>query len=206
MIDCTSIKNLAIEEYPDHTTKTFMTLGEYLVAAERATKYFIKLLRPELMKEVTSSEDVIALVANAMMIADWKWEPNHGRTQHSFRNDYACYAIRSYITRRYKNKKNTISLDDIILKDRNRTRHDFVEDTESPDVFESVFGSEKDHQIQKMMNFIKGEKLTPQESYCMSEYYVNDKTYKEIGQTIGVTKQRIEQVIRSAKEKMIEAM
>lgn len=196
MIDVVGIGK-AKEQYPQFDDSTFMSLSEYLMAAEKAIKYFMPMLRPEMTKHASRDEDLIAGVANAMMLADWKWKADGGRTRRSYRNHHACYYLRSYIGRQAKNK---LPFHYSIDNDEG-----FVfRDDKAIDPSSSFVKSEKEERWDDLQEALIEDILSQREKMCITEYYVNDRTMKDIGTSLGITKQRVKQNLDDAERKLKE--
>ena len=74
-----------------------------------------------------SSEEAISDIASAIMCADWKFDPDRfgktgqKKTLYSYRNQCAIWAIKSYITNKYKKASNNeYSLDFVFIKQKNK--------------------------------------------------------------------------------------
>jgi RNA polymerase sigma factor (sigma-70 family) len=201
MVDCVGI-DIDNKNLPDKEEKEFMSLDEYLSVSKKALRYFMSRLRPDLVESVCDDEDVISNVAYAMMIADWKWKEDGGRTRRSFRMNYAWYAVRSYIARRAKYRAKYGKMLSI-----NDSDEDFIFqfiDEKQADPLDIIIGSKYDNEMREINKCLSSELLTPRERYCIREYYFKEKTYKEIGEKIEVTKERVRQLINSSKDKMRE--
>jgi RNA polymerase sigma factor (sigma-70 family) len=206
VVDCVDV-GLTRKSVPEnYNSNDFMSLTEYVTAAEKAVRYFMPLLKPEMTKYVVKDEDVISCVAYAMMLADWKWEEGRGRTRRSYRNDYACYALRAYIVRKsqFKNKFGNILSLDKELSDMSERKLKFSEtlvDKSMRTPIEIICGTKYENDLQRIMNC---NTLNEREQFCLREYYFEHKTYDEIGSILGITKQRVHQNLNDAKRKIQE--
>lgn len=189
--------------FPDQKQQEFLTLKEYLAVAKRALRYFLVRLRPDLVESVCDDEDVISNIAYALMIADWKWNENGGRTKSSFRMNYAWYAVRSYIARRSKYRSRYGKIISIDEYDGDDCRNQFL-DEKQVEPLNIIIGSQFDEDMKKLKKYLGTDILTPREKYCIRQYYFKEKTLKEIGETIDISKERVRQLLKGATGKMRE--
>lgn len=205
MINCSDIRMKPENNYPEHTSQTFMTLSEYLEAAERAIMYWMPKIKPSLTIKLSKDEDAIAFVAYAMMIADWKWRDDGGRTPRSYRNDYASYALRTLVKRQSHTQKYQY-LEDELGCDYSTGKHNLLKDTivdsKAEDPLSILIGSTKQNRLNRIRDAMDNKVINERERHCLKEYYYNDKTCLEIGKSLGVSKQRIHQSILKAKDKL----
>jgi hypothetical protein len=67
-----------------------------------------------LRQELLSNEEAISEIAEAIMIADWRWDKDRtghegkSKTKYSYRNQCGLWAIKTYVSNKY-NKKNICS-------------------------------------------------------------------------------------------------
>jgi len=194
------------QEYKNWKDQTFLSLDEYLLAARKAISYFGRRLRNGLDIEMLSSEDCVSDVAYMMMKADWQYDSSEEMTQYNFRNNYALFAIRSYMTRRQRKSKQpsakTRSLNDSIVHS-NHKLYDSKEiqlytvtiDKKAQDPAQIVDDAENRQFINSKIN---DSSLSKKEEYCINEYYSNHKTYNDIGTELNLTKERVRQIINNA--------
>lgn len=194
---------MTAENYPEHNDQSFMTLTEYLEAAERAIRYWMPKIRPSLTNKLSQDEDTISLVAYAMMIADWKWRDGAGRAKRSYRNDYASFALRTLVKRQSKIPSYEY-LEDELFKNNDKTCRlkDSIVDHKAEEPLSILIGSTKQNRLKKIRQAMEDQTLTQKERVYMREYYHNDKTYLQIGKELGVSKQCVQQSIVSAKNKL----
>lgn len=131
-----------------------------------------------------NDEDCIADVAHAMMKADMKFD---GRgSDYGFRGERAKFAIRSIKSAHAKRRKNLsldFEYDGITLGELVKQEHDWL------------FG--------EMQDLLKSSKtLNSRESKILQMYYFEDMTMPSIGIYFNLSKQRIEQIIKEALNKL----
>ncbi len=167
------------------------TLKWYLDNARNAIKVFG---RPYMLKD----EDIVSHIANAMMVADQKYDGTTG-SREGFRWARAEFAIRKIRSRKAKDKGYTIfslntergeqgEYSDVLTKDKMpKTQRDTV----IPDVIAMVEGAEY---------------LTDREKFCVLNKYVEAKTLQEIGDELGTTRENARQAIENALTKLRKHM
>ena len=117
--------------------KRFDSLPTYIALAKKTISKFAPKFYNGLSTEMLKNEEAISDVATSLMYADWRYDSDRSgktglkKTLYSYRNQCAIWAIKTYITTRYKKKKN-FSLD--YNNDNDQTLSEMLEDTsvESP--------------------------------------------------------------------------
>ena len=100
------------QDFPSRDNSEFEGLSEYITIAQKIISYFCPRMRKGLSREMLSSEDAVSHVAEAIMMADWLWDESYiGKnglkcSKRSYRNLRGLWAIKSYLTRRTRNKNN----------------------------------------------------------------------------------------------------
>ena len=99
----------------------FETLEVYTNLAKKIISKFAPTFYIGLRKELLSNDEAISDIASAIMMADWKWDANRkghegqSKTRYSYRNQCGIWAIKTYISSKYKKKNqysNPVSLHD----------------------------------------------------------------------------------------------
>jgi hypothetical protein len=108
----------------------FDSLATYISLAKKTINKFAPKFYNGLNKDMLSNEEAVSDVATAIMYADWRFDPNRPgkngdkKTLYSYRNQCAIWAIKTYITQKYKdnNKKIKVhSLDNHIKNSQDKT-------------------------------------------------------------------------------------
>lgn len=212
MIDIVSVGNQKVA-YKDHKDIEFEPLSFYVNLAQKAIAKFGKNFSSNISLEMLKSEDAIASVANAIMMADWRWDSDRKgstgqqKTKYSYRNQCAIWAIKSYVTRKkYKNKYHHIdsyhssndeeaSLLDIICIDKNKSPIDIIIEQEDKSSIKEYIDAliSPNNQI-----------LSDRQSEYIRMYYFENKTFAEIGKKFNITREAVRQGIKKALEKIRE--
>lgn len=182
--------NQETQTYNKETAKRFKSLSEYLVIAERVIKRFAPSIMPRYaVTKMLSSEDAISEVARHMMMADWSFKEGKGRTQHSWRNQAAIYAIRDFgnLFKRRANKSH-ISLDNEFCSSRNGNHHEvsFYEITEDILAKQPDQVAEATERIERVSDYvqflIQNSNLTPVQEKCLKLRFIEGiDSYVEMG-------------------------
>jgi len=169
----------------------FDTLNNYLTIAKKTIHNFGKSYYPALVREMLDSDEVISTVAHAIMVADWKWDNNRvgkvsgkSKSQYSFRNQHAVWAIKKYITKKYtaKSKRHKI-INDYNLESISKYNLDPSTEYEQNDYNESLKNN-----IRDLIDF---GPISDKQKDQIRMYYYQDMTLQEIGNHYGVTKEAV---------------
>lgn len=163
-----------------------LPLDEYYKIAKRTIIHFAG---PSLAKSMVNDEDAMSFMAESLMRATVRWEQHRmgGRTLRSYLNQCAKWAIdRWVLNKKQAGRNNTMSLDLEIDEDGN-SMHNFVADT-------NVDGN-----IEDMIN---KPYLNDTQKECLRLKFVNGLTYRNIGEVLNKTHQRVEQIVKVALKKL----
>lgn len=210
MIDIVSVGNQKVS-YKDHSDIQFEPLSFYVTLAQKAISKFGGSFSANISKEMLRSEDAIANIANAIMMADWRWdkdrkgETGQQKTKYSYRNQCAIWAIKSYIGRK-KSKKNNRKDSYFLDKSSNEeiSMLDFV-DSGVSDPAQLFIESEEKSEIKQYLDTILNPDsniLTQRQSEYIKLYFFENHTFAEIGNKFNITREAVRQGIKKAIEKI----
>lgn len=195
-------------EYKDHSLVDFESLGFYLNLAKKTISKFAPTFFNGLSKEMLCSEDAISFVANAIMMGDWRWK-EQGTTNekqkslYSYRNQCAIWAIKTYVTKRYKktkNYQNTLSLD---FMDEDMKMLNVVADTKQTDPQDILIMKENREISKELINsLMQSTIISERQKDYLYMYYIDDNTLEKIGEKYDVTREAVRQGIKSAIKKI----
>ena len=181
----------------------FENLSVYLGLAKKTISKFAPQFYPGLRMELLNNDDAVSDIAHAIMQADWKWDANRkgheGKTKskYSYRNQCAIWAIKTYISQKYKKKNSSLSLDTVITDDEGNTFAQSLHDNSSNDPYILVSEKEQSDNLKTIINrLISSDILTEKQRQQIRMYYFEDKTLLEIGNKFGVTREAIRQNIQ----------
>jgi len=179
MLDYMTISTPQVD-LPEYKNDQFDTLEEYYKLAKTMITGELSKYGTGFVQKLLQSDDCIANIANVLMMADWKW--NNTGTKYGYRKQCVQWAVSNILTRHYKHKykhKDVPISDDMIEDKRPNSRH------------------------KELINDIVNSKILTkkQRKYIISKY-IDGFTLQEIGDKYGVSKQNIQQTIKSGIKKL----
>lgn len=177
----------------------FDTLENYTNIAKKTISKFASKFYPGLSKEMLGNDETVAEVAGAIMMADWNWDKDRkgkstgmGKTLYSYRNQCAIWAIKTYITSKFKknqkqNKYNEYCASGNFLEKVETNPSDIIAEEEAKELL-----------IQDIKDLIDNAPITDKQRNQLKMYYYENKTLSEIGKEFNVTREAIRQNIQKA--------
>lgn len=197
--------------YKDHSNIEFETLDTYLLLAKKAISKFANSMYSGLSSKMLKDEEAISNVANAIMMADWRWDENYQntkntkKTKYSYRNQCAIWAIQTYITKNYKHQRKTqkkvYSLDFDMNDDNTSSIYDTIKNIgcESPDIA-LMEKEERENLTNNINNLLSSDLLTERQKDYIKLYFFADQTFEQIGIKYGITREAVRQGLNKALE------
>lgn len=190
--------------------KQFETLEVYTNLAKKIISKFAPTFYVGLRKELLSNDDAISDIASAIMVADWKWDANRkghegqSKTRYSYRNQCGIWAIKTYISNKYKKKNQYSKLSiDSMSKDELNTYASNIPDRSISDPYEIISSKEEsDNLKQDIQKLLDSNILSDKQRNQIYKYYFENKTLVEIGKEYGVTREAIRQNIQKGLNKI----
>lgn len=204
-------------QYKDHSLIEFDSLQEYMLLAKKSISKFANQFYNGLALKMLKDEDAISLVANAIMMADWRWDDNYQnekgtkKTKYSYRNQCALWAIQTYLTKDHKKnkkfKKKVYSLDHTMEDDNESSIHDFTEDEKIISPENALIQKESKEELTKLINSLLDlDCLTARQKDYIRLYYFESYTFEKIGQKYGITREAVRQGLNKAINMIKEAV
>jgi len=188
----------------------FETLDTYTLLAKKVISKFAPTFYSSLKKELLSSDDAISDIASALMTADWKWDKDRtghdgkSKTRYSYRNQCGIWAIKTYISNKYKKKNTNYSIDNINDNDLKTFASNLVDKSMS-DPYEIAVNKEYHEETRKMINdLLNSDIVSSKQKNQIKQYYFENKTLLEIGKEYGVTREAIRQNIQKGIKRIQE--
>lgn len=195
--------------YKDHSTVNFESLEFYVILAQKIIAKFSNGISKHMLKD----DDAIAFVANAIMMGDWRWKDNKDLDQnkykslYSYRNQCGIWAIKTYVTKFYKNKKSKKNLNSYSLN------HSSIEDnaelsTIIPDNNQinplDILIKQEEHRSKQLLiqDILKSDLLSDKQKEYIQLYFFENLTLDKIGKKFGVTREAVRQSIKVSMEKI----
>lgn len=195
--------------YKNHSTIEFESLGTYLLLAKKAISKFANSMYSGLSTKMLKDEEAISSVANAIMMADWRWDDNYQntkntkKTKYSYRNQCAIWAIQTYITKNYKHqrktKKKVFSLDFDQKDDDTGSIYDKIQNlsSEQPDLI-LIEQEEKENLQTNLECLISSDILSDRQKDYIKLYYFENQTFEQIGKKYNITREAVRQGLNKA--------
>jgi RNA polymerase sigma factor (sigma-70 family) len=194
--------------YKDHNDIKFDSLQTYVLLAKKAISKFANQIYNGLSSKMLKDEDAIASVANAIMMADWRWDENYQnekgtkKTRYSYRNQCALWAIQTHVSKRSKKSKkynNVYSLDYISESDDSLSAHNYTEDNKMLSPEQIAINNEENETLKNLINaMLDSGCLTDRQKDYIKLYYFEDYTFDKIGKKYGITREAVRQGLNKA--------
>lgn len=181
----------------------YLTDKEYTTITKKIIKYFTRRSQ-RLGKILINDRDLFHDIKYKIMKADWRWKPDGGRTQHSWRNQCGIFAIQEAIDdlkKKYTNMKDADFSLDYGGKDDS---HKLLDSLESRDLrpVDILIEAEKQNKLKNELDtLIKVAELTETEIQYL-RLWANGLKYKAIADTFGVKSQAVSSSIRRSLKKL----
>jgi len=200
--------------YKDHKTINFYSLPEYLNLAKKSISKFANKFYGGLARKMLKDEDAVSNIAYSLMLADWRYDENYQsqnsqkKTQYSYRNQCALWAIQSYITKNYKTKKSSpskiFSLDHY-SNDESNNSYRFIQDQKAVDPHEYTVSTEEQVVIKDLITKLLSTKsISDRQKQYIELYYYEGMTFDQIGKKFSLTREAVRQSIKKAIAKIKE--
>lgn len=178
----------------------YETLDTYILLAKKVISKFASSFYNNLRNELLNNDEAISEIAEALMIADWRWDADRkghngqSKTKYSYRNQCGLWAIKTYVSKKYKKKNRQISIDHAADEDKSYL-HNIPDNRSNPS--EIAIEKEEKELLQKNIHdLLNSDILTNKQRDQIHQYYFEDKTLLEIGKQYGVTREAIRQNIQ----------
>lgn len=182
----------------------YETLDTYTLLAKKVISKFSSSFYAGLRQELLNNEEAIAEIAEALMVADWKWDANRkghngqSKTRYSYRNQCGLWAIKTYISKKYKKKYKQVSIDHAADEDKSYMQNIPAKNSDPSEI---VADMEETELLKKnIQNILESNILSDKQKDQIYKYYFEDKTLLEIGKVYGVTREAIRQSIQKGLE------
>lgn len=184
--------------------KQFESLSFYLNLAKKTVSKFAPKFYNGLSLEILKNEEAISDIATALMYADWRYDENRKgktglqKTLYSYRNQCAIWAIKTYITNKYRQHK-SVSLD--FELENEKSLDSTIKDHKTKNPLDIVIEKEHKEDISKSIDLLLNNNLlSDKQKQQIQMYYFEDKTLSEIGTVFGVSREAVRQNIKRGLE------
>lgn len=181
--------------------QTTESLSTYISLAKKTIAKFGPKFYNGLSTEMLNSEEAISDVATAIMYADWRFDPSRTgksgqqKTLYSYRNQCAIWAIQTYVTNKYKKRKN-LSIDNTV-RDDDMSHGDSIPDHRQHNPVDILIDNEEKEILSKtIQTLLNSSLLSEKQKKQIYMYYFENKTLSQIGKEFGVSREAIRQNIK----------
>jgi len=187
----------------------FDTLSIYVSLAKKTISKFAPRFYNGLAKEMLANEEAVSDVATAIMYADWRFDPERSgktglkKTLYSYRNQCAIWAIKTYVTHKYKNKnKKSLSLDNNLSSiEEHVNAYDLLASSSEKDPLEKIIEKEEQQEVSKnITQLLDNANISEKQKQQIMMYYFDNLTLSKIGKHFGVSREAVRQSIKRAIE------
>jgi RNA polymerase sigma factor (sigma-70 family) len=182
------------------TIKQFDSLDSYISLAKKTISKFAPKFYNGLSKEMLMNEEAISDVATAIMYADWRYDDTRvgktgmKKTKYSYRNQCAIWAIKTYITNKYKSNTKVQSI--FAMKDDEEISLD-VEDSKQQQPIDILMDDEYKTILQNNLEeMLSNQLLSEKQKEQIKMYYYDDMTLSEIGKKFNISREAVRQNIK----------
>ena len=184
----------------------FDTLSTYMSLAKKTISKFAPKFYNGLSREMLNNEEAVSDVATAIMYADWHFDENRTgksgqkKTKYSYRNQCAIWAIKTYITNKYKRQKKYLSLDQNIKDDASNDGYSYVSDR-SLSPLDILIENENESNIKNdIKQLMDSSLLSDKQKEQIKIYYFDKQTLSKIGKSFGISREAVRQNIKRGLE------
>lgn len=181
--------------------KQYDSLSSYISLAKKTISKFGPKFYNGLALEMLQNEEAISDIATALMYADWRFDENRvgktglKKTKYSYRNQCALWAIKTYVTNKYKGKKH-LSLDRTLGESSDDNGYDYtISGTQTPD--DIIIKEEETAILSDTINsLLASDLLSDKQRQQIKMYYFDNYTLSKIGKHFGVSREAVRQNIK----------
>lgn len=172
----------------------FEDLNFYLTLARKQIVVLGRKLYPSYVNRMLADEDVVAYIAYANMLADWRFDESRGLCRNTHRYNYASGCIKTIVKKQCKAPHN-VSLDEQLKGFDNNRGQNLLDILIEKGNKSSEQWSAED--IQSSMEVL------PQRPKEIVRMYIYDNlSFAEIGRRIGVSRERVRQIVNESMKKI----
>ena len=181
--------------------KQFDSLSTYVSLAKKTISKLAPKFYNGLSTEMLKNEEAISDVATALMYADWRFDDKRTgksgekKTLYSYRNQCAIWAIKTYVTNKYKKKKNYSM--DYQNGDNDQTMSAMMPDPKQKCPLDILIDEENTQMLSDGIDYLLSNNLLSiKQKQQIRMYYFEDATLSAIGKKFGVSREAVRQNIK----------
>mgnify|MGYP003288118047 CR=1 FL=1 len=149
-------------------------------------------------------DDLVSEGMIALMYSAEKFDPNGGKKFGNFAHDSIVWLVRKYVNKQLTNKSNGIKKDEQLVKVDSYDAGVVLDDGEEASSLSEIVGGTTDdeRELFELWDVIKGSGIKDIE--LIVKRREEGRTYQEIGNEIGVSKEIVSRRLNSLKEQLLE--
>lgn len=188
-------------------TVQYDSLSSYISLAKKTISKFSPQFYNALSREMLCNEEAVSDVATALMFADWRFDANRkgkngqNKTLYSYRNQCALWAIKTYVTKKYKDKNKVgVSLDQHLFADTNNiNRYDLISNNLAENPLTIIINKESKQEISKNIQLLlDNSQISERQKQQIKMYYFENLTLAKIGKHFNISREAVRQSINRA--------
>jgi len=180
---------------------TLDSLSTYISLAKKTISKFAPKFYNGLAIEMLQNEEAVSDVATAIMFGDWRFDENRvgktglKKTKYSYRNQCALWAIKTYVTNKYKNKKH-FSLDKELNDDSQENGYNYAASSDASPLDAMIDKEDKSNLSNAINLLLNSNILSEKQQQQIRMYYFDNLTLSKIGKIFGVSREAVRQNIK----------
>jgi RNA polymerase sigma factor (sigma-70 family) len=185
--------------------RTYDSLDSYINLAKKTIVKFGPRFYNGLSAEMLKNTDAVSDVATAIMYADWRFDPDRPgksgqkKTLYSYRNQCAIWAIKTYVTNKYKKQINTSVSLNFSEEGSDSSFYSSIADEKAMDPADILIDKEESKQLTSSIDqLLNNSILSEKQKVQIKMYYLQNHTLSYIGKKFGVSREAIRQNIKRA--------
>ena len=185
----------------------YASLDTYINLAKKTIVKFGPRFYNGLSAEMLKNNDAVSDVATAIMYADWRFDPNRPgkngqkKTLYSYRNQCAIWAIKTYITNKYKKHNDSTMSLDFADKQSDVAVYNTISDDKLQNPLDILINKEEEKNLSDTISDLLSHKaLSEKQKIQIRMYYLDNHTLSYIGKQFGVSREAVRQNIKRAIE------
>jgi RNA polymerase sigma factor (sigma-70 family) len=185
--------------------RTYDSLDSYINLAKKTIVKFGPRFYNGLSAEMLKNTDAVSDVATAIMYADWRFDPDRPgksgqkKTLYSYRNQCAIWAIKTYVTNKYKKQINTSISLNFSEEGADSSFYSSIADEKAMDPVDILIDKEESNQLTSSIDqLLNNSILSEKQKIQIKMYYLQNHTLSYIGKKFGVSREAIRQNIKRA--------
>jgi len=185
--------------------RTYDSLDSYINLAKKTIVKFGPRFYNGLSAEMLKNTDAVSDVATAIMYADWRFDPDRPgksgqkKTLYSYRNQCAIWAIKTYVTNKYKKHISTSMSLNFSEEGSDSSFYSSVSDEKARDPVDILIDKEESSRLTSSIDqLLNNSILSDKQKIQIKMYYLENHTLSYIGKKFGVSREAIRQNIKRA--------